>query len=610
LRPLSHGPTLARVEPFDHRTAASNDALPRLDLALIRDGVGARNLDRARLYLAWGALFDLRRQGATLTARCEGSSEERYRVRARLDARGVAEALCSCPVGESGGCKHVGALLVAWLESPARFTVVDALDDTLATLGEGALLTLVRTLLARRPELEGLVESLVPHAPHTAPDETPRDAWGARASELLRAHLDGDGHALADDLTALTRELGDTTAHDDLERARGYESIAAAIVGRWRRLGPDAAAALSVARACLDALADCLARCTNAAMRAAMLDALTRFYRFDIDQGTATHHTLTPGRHAIALAATAATDDERRALSDRVREACEDADPWPRRAWSIALLSFEEGVIDDEVWVSKARELQRFGALTRHLCARDRLDEALDEAKRAHDAEVIDAAAALSSKGLVEEAERLVASRMERASESNRAKMSAWLKTRAEARRDALGVISAMEAELRARPDLAAYDALREKARTHGVWRDVEARVYAWLDERGSPLLLDVLVRDARHDEALRVALGDRLKLTAALSQKRRLAESMERERPRDARAVYRRVVEGLIALRSRPHYREACRVISRALALDARLDGEAEGNAWLATLRERYAALPALQQELDARNGSDAAAA
>ena len=69
-------------------------------------------------------------------------------------------------------------------------------------------------------------------------------------------------------------------------------------------------------------------------------------------------------------------------------------------------------------------------------------------------------------------------------------------------------------------------------------------------------------------------------------------------------------MVEGLIAMRSRPQYREACRVVSRSLALDARLDGEAEGARWLASLRERYASLPALQAELDARDEGNAAAA
>ena len=49
--------------------------------------------------------------------------------------------------------------------------------------------------------------------------------------------------------------------------------------------------------------------------------------------------------------------------------------------------------------------------------------------------------------------------------------------------------------------------------------------------------------------------------------------------------------------------------MISRALALDARLEGEAEGHRWLSALRERYAALPALQQELDARDEAAAAA-
>jgi len=167
-----------------------------------------------------------------------------------------------------------------------------------------------------------------------------------------------------------------------------------------------------------------------------------------------------------------------------------------------------------------------------------------------------------------------------------------------------------MEAELRARPTLAGYDALRAKARELGLWQATEPMVHAWLDARGNPLLLDVLLRDARYDEALHIALGEGLKVTAAIAQRRQLAEALEERRPREARAVYRRVVEGLIAQRSRPQYREACRVISKTLELDARVGEEAAGAQWLAELQARHAALPALQEELAARVGAEAAAA
>ncbi len=599
------------MTPVDRSSRASNDtlALPLVDERAIRDGVGARNLDRGRLYLDWGAVFDGCRQGATLTARCEGSADEVYRVRVRLDDHGPAEATCSCPVGEVGACKHTSAVLLAWRADPSAFVVTPSLDEALGAMGQGELLTLVRAMVARRPELETLATSLLPRPLDADRPAVMRDAWRDRASEVFRRHA-GNGSAVAQALDALLREAeAATPARDVTAIARAYESVATCVVGRWRRLGADAAAPLAIARACLDALAQCVAR-ADASQRGALLDALVGFYRFDIEQGTATHHALTPGRHALALAVGQSTDDERRALARAVRDRCEDLDGWPRRAWQIALLALEEGMIDDESWAAQARALQRFGALAKHLAREGNVADALAEAQRAPDAEVIDVANALTAKGFNAEGEALVASRMERASEANRGRMTAWLRARAEARRDGQGVVDAMEAELRARPTLAGYDALRAKAQELGLWPATEPAVHAWLEARGNPLLLDVLVRDARYEEALPVVLGEHLKVTVAIAQRRQVAEALEATRPREARAVYRRVVEGLIAQRSRPQYREACRVISKALELDARIGEEAAGAQWVAELRERYAALPALQEELAARVGAEAAAA
>lgn len=599
------------MTPVDRSSRASNDtlALPLVDERTIRDGVGARNLDRGRLYLDWGAVFDACRTGSTLTARCEGSADEVYRVRVRLDDHGPAEAACSCPVGEAGACKHTGAVLLAWRADPGAFVVTPSLDEALGALGQGELLALVRAMVARRPELETLATSLLPHPLDADRPAVLRDAWRDRAAAVFRRHTD-DGAVIAQHLDALLREAeASTPATDVMAIARAYEAVAMCVVGRWRRLGADAAAPLAVARACLDALAQCVAR-VDTSQRMALLNALVGFYRFDIEQGTATHHALTPGRHALALAVAQSTDDERRALARAVRDRCEDLEGWSRRAWSIALLTLEEGVLDDEAWVAQARTLQRFGALAKHFAREGNVTDALAEAQRAPDAEVIDVAAAIAAKGFEAEAEGLVTSRVERASESNRARMTAWLRARAEARRDGQGVVDAMEAELRVRPTLAGYDALRAKARELGLWQATEATVHAWLDARGNPLLLDVLLRDARYDEALRVALGESLKVSVAIAQRRQVAEALEATRPRDARAVYARVVEGLIAQRSRPQYREACRVISKALELAARIGEEAAGEQWVAELRARYAALPALQEELAARVGAEAAAA
>ncbi len=586
------------MNPVDRRALASNDTLPDRGPSdrTLRDALGPRNLDRARLYLDWGAVFDTRREGDALLARCEGSHDEHYRVRCLLDGDTVLDAVCSCPVGEAGACKHTGAVLLAWRHEPARFVAVTPLDDALAALGRGPLLDLVRALRERRPELDPVLDTLVPGRAITS-TEAPDD-WRARASVILRERPVGEH---ADALEALLREgLARPESDDPMARAHLHDAVARCIVGRWRRFGPDAAPALAVARRCLDALGEAFAQSRNARDRETLAATLLAYYRFDIEQGTATHPARTPGRHALALLTAHATDDERRALAALVRDRCEDADAWPRRAWQMCLLELEDGLTDDGAWEAQARALQRHGALVRHLARNARLDEALEALPLVPDAELVDVAPTLVAHGRAMEVEAHLTARLARASEANRARLSAWLRGRADARRDALALTQTLHAELLARPDLAAWDALRDASLPHGLWPEARAAALAALEARGHTLALDVLLRDGDLDAMLRVCLGEHQRPTAGLSQRHALVRALE-DRPRDARAVLRSLVEGHIAMRSRAHYREAARLVPALRALDLRLDDAVEGERWLQGLRARHAGLPALQQELDA---------
>jgi len=579
---------LPRVNP-------SNDTAVTVSERAVLDGVGARNLDRARLYLAWGAVFEARREGPWLRACCEGSTEEVYAVRARLDGDGVAEAWCSCPVGDGGGCKHTGAMLLRWREAPGDFLPVTSIEDAVDALDRDALRALVLNMARRRGEIDAVLDEALPGRRPAA--DPPADAWRDRAAAVFRRG--GDVDAVVAGLDALVREAeARIDPADALGRGALHLQVAHATLGRWRRYGPASGRVLAVTRRRLDAVAACVdgARGDD---RAALLRALVGVVRFDIDQGSALGYGPSPGRHALSLAVAEATPDERRALAEDARDEVERAEGFAQRAWTLCLLRLEEGVIDDGLWLARARSLDRHGAAARHLAARGAFDEALAELARVHDAELVEVAGALAERGDGAEVERRVVARMERASEANRARMAAWLKGRAEARRDAEAMTGALEAELRARPSAEAYDALR--ARAGRRWGEIEPRVLAWLEERNHALVYEVLLREGRLDEALRVALGERQRPTHAIALRRRLAEALEATRPRDALAVYRSIVEGSVALRSRAHYREACQAVARARTLMARLGDDAGATAWVEALRERYAALPAFQQELGA---------
>ena len=138
------------------------ESMPAVSAETISDWVGLRNFQLGRSYLEDGALFDLRLQGATLKARCQGSMPQPYRLRVALGDGKVKDADCSCPVGSGGRCKHAAALLLTWLEQREAFRVVAELDADLERRSKGELVVLIKQMLQLQPDLESLLEMPLP----------------------------------------------------------------------------------------------------------------------------------------------------------------------------------------------------------------------------------------------------------------------------------------------------------------------------------------------------------------------------------------------------------------------------------------------------------------
>src|SRR5262249_2543732 len=135
-----------------------------------------------RAYLA-GAILDARRQGRRLKALCAGSQAEPYRVQALFNQEGLAETRCSCPVGGSGDCKQVGALLLCWPEKPESFRELEDLDSALERRTKTELIELIRQMLRQQPELELLLERTL-HVEEKIPVQS--ETYRRQAASLFR----------------------------------------------------------------------------------------------------------------------------------------------------------------------------------------------------------------------------------------------------------------------------------------------------------------------------------------------------------------------------------------------------------------------------------------
>jgi uncharacterized Zn finger protein len=132
--------------------------LPTITETDIRDFVGDRNFLLGQQYARNGAVTDMRQQGMTLKARCQGSRQNTYRVEVTFDRDGIEDADCSCPVGYV--CKHIAALLLEWLQEPEEFDEQQDVDTLLGQCSKPELISLIKRMLRREPDLEMMLETV------------------------------------------------------------------------------------------------------------------------------------------------------------------------------------------------------------------------------------------------------------------------------------------------------------------------------------------------------------------------------------------------------------------------------------------------------------------
>jgi hypothetical protein len=171
---------------------------PLLTMNAVRDWVGDFEIGKGRPY-AESAVFGCQweEDRGDLIAYVRGTRVRPYMVHIHVGsvwngtAKGkVQHAFCQCPVGEEGKCKHVAAVLLAYVEDPARF------PDT--TRGEGSersrdeLLALVEHLFVFAPELKSLLA--VPMPGFVSGDVSP-DLFRGLAVEVVRGARPHDERA-------------------------------------------------------------------------------------------------------------------------------------------------------------------------------------------------------------------------------------------------------------------------------------------------------------------------------------------------------------------------------------------------------------------------------
>jgi hypothetical protein len=568
-----------------------------LTLAAVGAWVGETSLARGRPYVA--RLLDQRRTGSELKARCVGSAAQPYRVTATLTTSGVvAASTCSCPVG--GRCKHIAALLLAWLAEPDAFLEIEPLDASLERRDKAELIALIRQMLARHPELETLLELPPPTA---GGERKPADPALIQRQVLAVFRGAGDDwHALSDianNLESLV-DIGDDYGRlgDWPSAATVYQTIAQTSLDEYTQFHDEEGSLHGVVDRCVGGLGECLDATRDAQQREGLLRALFDIYRWDVDYGG-----IDMGAEAPGLIRAHATPDELRLVAGWAGEAMREANTthtgWRRETFGRFLLRLAGEGLGDEAFLAICREAGLQRELVGRLVARGRREEALTEAARASDLALLELADQLVALGEEEGAERLV--REHKPGPGWEGRYFEWLRNRALQRGDTAEALALSETLFWQHPSLAGYDELRKLAQDE--WAKLRGNLLRRLQVENKHVLLTEI---ALHDGDVPAALAAMAKLKGAFAASGgeplhiRVARAAEKSYPREALDIYCAASAKLITFQGRENYRVAAGYLKKVRALYQRLGEEQEWHTLITRLREEHKRLRALREELD----------
>ncbi|HMD80194.1 MAG TPA: SWIM zinc finger family protein, partial [Anaerolineales bacterium] len=166
-------------------------ALPKITESMIRAGATPESVRRGEEYYREGAVSNTAIQGNLLSGECAGTYAPYYRVQVELDEAGIADASCTCLYEYGGYCKHIVALLLAYLHHPKSFTARKAPAELLTDLDHNDLMAILTKLIQEQPALYDRIEAMT-----SAPSKSKKKRKKKVDIEVYRRHVLNIVHSL------------------------------------------------------------------------------------------------------------------------------------------------------------------------------------------------------------------------------------------------------------------------------------------------------------------------------------------------------------------------------------------------------------------------------
>lgn len=166
-------------------------ALPKITESMIRAGAMPESVRRGEEYYREGAVSNTAIQGNLLSGECAGTYAPYYRVQVELDEAGIADTSCTCLYEYGGYCKHIVALLLAYLHHPKSFTARKAPAELLTDLDHNDLIAILTKLIQEQPDLYDRIEAMT-----SAPSKSKKKRKKKVDIEVYRRHVLSIVHSL------------------------------------------------------------------------------------------------------------------------------------------------------------------------------------------------------------------------------------------------------------------------------------------------------------------------------------------------------------------------------------------------------------------------------
>ena len=582
------------------------NTIPTITEQDIRDIIDTASFQRGQTYFNSDAIFNARQQSITLKARCQGSRSQAYRVEATFDNAGIVSNQCSCPLG--GHCKHVAALLLTWIHHPEEFLDQPEVDELLEKSTKAELISLIKKMLRREPDLESLLQTV--NKEHAAANP---EMYRRQVNKAFQhgGHEWGDTYEVGNELYSVKETADELAQQGDYASAvTVYESIINGIIENYDSYEDEEGELGSVINDCVEELDTCLANVQDdKALREHIMQVLFTAYRFDVEAGG-----IGIGEEAPDILLKHATSDERRMIAAWVRKeiAKPDNSGWGSRFrdqwYGGFLLELEAGNLDDEAYLRVCRETGRIADAVERLLTLGRLEEAIRDAEGEGDYDLMSMADIFVQHGHHTEAEKMIRLR---AKKSDDTRLLDWLKKHYLARNDKVAALDmALELFYKQPPVLAYYQEIRLLAKMLDRWEDLQPKIMAYLKKtQNNYLMIQVALDEGDIVEALVLLRTSQARgNTTAYGSgyfygysgiEIEVAKAAEATLPRESIEIYQKHVERLINQRGRGSYQQACQYLLKIRDLYKKLGENEKWTTYITNLQEKNRTLRALREEL-----------